>query len=161
MKCLLGGEILMTFWKKSLFKKLSKHSFPWFRIPLFLFIFPKQFHLQCTKISILLLLVGGTPFDAIQRYGPMWSRVTRWISSSGPWIVVTAKRILQSYSFLFYILFQAKNPLFQFIFKSSLDYFFPLIIEQVCQKCNPKSAKPLSHFCTQFSFFTLTLPWLG
>lgn len=37
-----------------------------------------------------MLTVGGTPLDAIQRYGPIWRRVTRIISSSGPSILATA-----------------------------------------------------------------------
>lgn len=40
--------------------------------------------------TIRLLTVGGTPLDAMQRYGPIWSRVTRVISSSGPTILIAA-----------------------------------------------------------------------
>jgi len=37
-----------------------------------------------------LLTVGGTPLDAMQRYGPICSRVTRVISSSEPSILAAA-----------------------------------------------------------------------
>ncbi|KYQ53169.1 hypothetical protein ALC60_07900, partial [Trachymyrmex zeteki] len=36
---------------------------------------------------IRLLTVGGTPLDAMQRYGPIWRRVIRVISNSGPTIL--------------------------------------------------------------------------
>ncbi|KYN35459.1 hypothetical protein ALC56_10016 [Trachymyrmex septentrionalis] len=39
---------------------------------------------------IRLLTVGGTPLDAMQRYGPIWRRVIRVISSSGPTILPAA-----------------------------------------------------------------------
>lgn len=40
--------------------------------------------------TIRLLTVGGTPFEAIQRYGPICRRLTCVISSSGPSMLATA-----------------------------------------------------------------------
>lgn len=47
-------------------------------------------YLQWTMRTIRLLTVGGTPLEAMQRYGPMCRRVTRVISSSGPSMLATA-----------------------------------------------------------------------
>jgi len=44
-------------------------------------------YVQWTVRRIRLLTVGGTPLDAMQRYGPIWRRVIRVISSSGPTIL--------------------------------------------------------------------------
>jgi len=50
----------------------------------------QQNYVQWTVRRIRLLTVGGTPLDAIQRYGPIWRRVIRVISSSGPTILPAA-----------------------------------------------------------------------
>lgn len=49
-------------------------------------------NLQCTMSIIRLLTDGGTPFEAIHKYGPICKRLTRVIFSSGPSTLRTETR---------------------------------------------------------------------
>lgn len=49
-------------------------------------------YLQCTMSMIRLLTVGGTPFDAMHKYAPMCSLLTRVMLNTEPSTVATETR---------------------------------------------------------------------
>lgn len=52
-------------------------------------VFELDRYVQCTMSMILLLTVGGTPFDAMHRYAPICRRLTLVMLKTGPSTLVT------------------------------------------------------------------------
>lgn len=50
-------------------------------------------YVQWTVSIILLLTEGGTPLEAMQRYGPMWSRLTRDMLNVAPSTLVAGNKL--------------------------------------------------------------------
>lgn len=88
--------------------------------------------------TIRLLTAGGTPFDAMHRYGPMWVRVTRVSFNTGPW--PTATKRVETYNITRRA--AARVPFYSSLYKRGwsrlkLGYFRKIAIS-LGQVCNPR-----------------------
>jgi len=66
-------------------------------------------YVQCTMSMILLLTVGGTPFDAMHRYAPICRRFTLVMLNTGPSTLATESMSENTYKHM--ILYSTQTPL--------------------------------------------------